>query len=118
MTRIGRCDTVPSSEETLEKILERIRPRLKQVLRNYDIPPQDAEDVLQETFLEALRKWDTIRHKDSWLVGALRFKCSHYWKKQRSERVQGVDLPVLEELSEPQAPAQEQGEILLDLRRL
>lgn len=122
MTPVARSGTFAGNprreEETLEELLERVRPRLKKVLRSYDIPLQDAEDVLQEAFLEAFRKWDTILVKDAWLVGALRFKCSNYWKRQRSERMQGVDLPVLEELSEPQAPAQEQGEILLDLRSL
>ncbi|HEY0514508.1 MAG TPA: sigma-70 family RNA polymerase sigma factor [Thermoanaerobaculia bacterium] len=105
-------------EEPFEKLLERIRPRLARMLRSYDIPLQDAEDLVQEAFLEALRKWDSIHYKDGWILGALRFKCSDYWKKQRSERVLSVDLPLLEELSPPQPPAQEQQEILLDLRRL
>jgi RNA polymerase sigma-70 factor (ECF subfamily) len=87
-------------------------------LRSYDIPLQDAEDILQETLLEALRKWDTIRHKDAWLLGTLRFKCSNYWKRERSGRILAVDLPVLEELSPPQMPEQEQREVLLDLRSL
>jgi RNA polymerase sigma factor (sigma-70 family) len=104
--------------ETLEDLLERIRPRLKRVLRSYDIPVQDAEDVLQDAFLEAFRKWDTIRYKDIWLVGAVRFKCSNYWKRQRAERLLGVDPPVLEELSPPQSPGQEQEEIRHDLRSL
>jgi RNA polymerase sigma-70 factor (ECF subfamily) len=106
------------SPEALEDLLERIRPRLKKVLRSYDIPVQDAEDVLQDTFLEAFRKWDTILYKDIWLIGAVRFKCSNYWKKQRAERLLGVDPPVLEELSPPQSPGQEQEEIRHDLRSL
>ncbi len=109
----------PSPDDrTLLELLEAIRPRLKRLLRSYDIPPEDAEDLVQESILEALRKWGTIRQKDTWLLGTLRFKCSHYWKKRRGDRVEAFDLPELEELSEPQAPDQEQREIAMDLRSL
>jgi RNA polymerase sigma factor (sigma-70 family) len=112
------AEAAEAGAETLEDLLERIRPSLKRVLRSYGIPVQDAEDVLQDALLEALRKWDTIRSKDAWLVGAVRFKCSHYWKRQRGARVQAVDLPVLEELAPLQAPEQEHEEVRLDLHRL
>ncbi|HEV2855532.1 MAG TPA: sigma-70 family RNA polymerase sigma factor [Thermoanaerobaculia bacterium] len=110
---------IPGTErEPLDQFLERIRPRIRRVFRNYDIPLEDAEDILQEALLEALRKWDTIQHLEAWLLGTLGFKCSHYWKRQRGDRVQAVDMPVLEELSPPQPPAQEREEVLLDLHSL
>lgn len=96
-----------------------MRPRLKRILKNYGIPVQDAEDVLQETLLDALQQWPSIRHLESWLCGTLRFKCAKYWKRQRIERLlQVVDPSLLEDLCKPQAPAQEQGDLLADLRRL
>jgi RNA polymerase sigma factor (sigma-70 family) len=104
--------------ETLEELLEKVRPRLKQVLKRYDIPFQDAEDLLQEAFVELFRKWETIRVKDAWLLGTVRFKCSTYWKRRRAERVQAFDLPELTELSPPQPPEQERTEVLHDLRHL
>jgi RNA polymerase sigma factor (sigma-70 family) len=104
--------------ETLEELLEAVRPRLKKVLKVCDIPFQDAEDLLQETFLELLRKWDTVRHKDSWLVGTLRFKCSNYWRNRRAVPVEAFDLPDLDGMATPLAPDQERAEILHDLRRL
>ena len=105
-------------DQTLLELLEAIRPRLKRLLRSYDIPPEDAEDIVQEALLEALRKWGTIRQRDAWLLGTVRFKCSHYWKRKRTDRVEAFDLPELEELSSPQAPDQEQKEISMDLRSL
>jgi len=108
----------PPDDQTFLELLEAIRPRLRRLLRSYDIPPEDAEDLVQESILEALRKWDTIRQKDVWLLGTVRFKCSHYWKKKRGDRVEAFDWDVLEELSAPQAPDQEQKEIALDLRSL
>lgn len=108
----------PGSEETLEEFLERMRPRLKQLLRNCRIPPQDAEDVLQETFTDAFGRWDSIRHKEAWLIGTLRFKCAVYWKKQQDDRVETMDTPVLEGLCRPLPPGQVREEVLCDLRNL
>jgi RNA polymerase sigma factor (sigma-70 family) len=105
-------------EEPLAELLERIRPRIKKMLRKYDIPLQDAEDVVQDALLVALSKWDSIHYKEGWILGAVRFKCSNYWRRQRGERLLGMDLTMLEELSEPQSPGQEQDEIHLDLRSL
>jgi RNA polymerase sigma factor (sigma-70 family) len=108
----------PADDQTFSELLEAVRPRLKRLLRSYDIPPEDAEDIVQEALLDALRKWSTIRHKEVWLLGTVRFKCSNYWRRKRGDRVEAFDLPVLEELSLPQAPGQEQREISLDLRSL
>jgi RNA polymerase sigma factor (sigma-70 family) len=104
--------------EPIEEILERVRPRIKRLLKSNSIPLQDAEDVLQEALLDALRQWDTIRNVEAWLLGTLRFKCAQYWRRQRGERVQSVDPPMLEDLCEPLPPGQERDEVILDLRRL
>ncbi|MFY9826321.1 MAG: sigma-70 family RNA polymerase sigma factor [Thermoanaerobaculia bacterium] len=109
-------DPDPEPEESLEELVRRIRHRLKTVLRSYDIPFQDAEDLLQDSLLEALRKWDTIYNKDCWLVGTLRFKCSNYWKRIRTKIPQTMDLSQLEELCPPLPPPQEKRDEALDLR--
>jgi RNA polymerase sigma factor (sigma-70 family) len=106
----------PEPEETLDEMVRRIRHRLKNVLRNYDIPFQDAEDLLQDSLLDALRKWDAIYNKECWLIGTLRFKCSNYWKRIRTKVPQSLDLPELEELCPPLPPPQEKRDEALDLR--
>jgi len=95
-----------------------MRPRIKKLLRKYDIPFQDAEDVVQDALLVALSKWDTIGYKEGWILSAIRFKCSNYWRRHRNDRLQGMEITLLEELSEPQAPGQEQDEIQHDLRNV
>jgi len=97
-------------------MVRRIRHRLKNVLRSYDIPFQDAEDLLQDSLLDAIRKWDTIYNKECWLIGTLRFKCSNYWKRIRNKIPQPMDLPELEELCEPLPPPQAKRDDVLDLR--
>jgi len=118
VTRPDHAPIPGTDREPLDQFLQRIRPRLKRILRGYDIPWEDAEDLLQESLLEALRKWDSIENLEAWLTGTLGYKCSNYWRRRRGGRIQAVDMPVLEHLSEPQAPAQERDEVLLDLRSL
>lgn len=109
-------DLAPPSEESLHDLVRRIRHRLKNVLRSYDIPFQDAEDLLQDSLLDALRKWDSIYNMEFWLVGTLRFKCSNYWKRLKTKIPQTMDLMDLEELCEPLPPPQEKQDEALDLR--
>ncbi len=114
---VNRANPKPDPpEETLDELVRRIRHRLKHVLRGYDIPFQDAEDLLQDSLLEALRKWDTIYNKECWLIGTLRFKCSNYWKRMRTKIPQAMDLLELEEHCAPLPPPQEKRDDVLDLR--
>lgn len=106
------------SIDALAELLGQLRPRIRQVFANFRIPAHDAEDVLQEALIVAFLKWDTIHTKDAWLIGTLRKKCAFYWKRQREDRLLGVDLASLEGLCEPVAPDQERSEKMLDFAAL
>lgn len=105
-------------EAALADLVWQLRPRIRQVFSNFRIPAFDAEDVLQEVLVIAFLKWDSIRIKDAWLLGTLRKKCALYWKRQRDDRLQGVDFGTLEELCRPVEPGQERIERRLDLAAL
>jgi len=102
----------------LEELIFQLRPRLRQILSSYRVPYPDSEDLLQDTLIAAFCQWDTIQTQDAWLIGTLRNKCAMYWKRQRSNPLQAVDLPILESLSEPLPPVQERSEQLWDLESL
>ena len=102
-------------EEAIEELISQLRPRLRQILTSYRIPYPDSEDLVQDTLVAAFCQWDSIQTQDAWLVGTLRNKCAMYWKRQRSNRLQAVDLLTLESLSEPLPPAQELSQQLWDL---
>jgi RNA polymerase sigma factor (sigma-70 family) len=102
----------------IEELIEQLRPRLRQILSAYRIPYPDSEDLLQDTLIAAFCRWDTIQTQDAWLIGTLRNKCAMYWKRQRSNPLQAVDLPILESLSEPLSPVQERSAQLWDLESL
>jgi RNA polymerase sigma factor (sigma-70 family) len=101
-----------SSGEPLEVVLQRLRPRMARVLGAYRIPCQDADDVLQDALFVALEKWETVRRKELWLLGTVRYKCILYWKRQKARREEAMEVPDLESLAEPQRPAQERLELL------
>ena len=105
-------------EPSLEEILDRMQPRLKRILSRYRIPAQDAEDLLQETFLILVSKWGTIRNPDAWLLATLANRCIIYWRKYRSRLWDLVDTAILELLAEAEAPAQEQSTLRFDLDAL
>jgi DNA-directed RNA polymerase specialized sigma24 family protein len=41
----------PIGRESLDQLLRRLRPRLKQVLGRYRVPAHDAEDLVQEALI-------------------------------------------------------------------
>src|SRR5436309_15991164 len=106
------------AEPSLEELLDRMQPRLKRILARYRIPAQDAEDLLQETFLIMVAKWGTIRNPDAWLLATLANRCIIYWRKYRSRLWDLVDTAILELLAEAEAPAQEKSDLRFDLDSL
>jgi hypothetical protein len=73
----------PELRESLNTLLKSTRPRLERVLRSFEVPPEDAEDILQDAQLTLLYKWDKIRSPENWLVGTVKKKCIMYWRKRR-----------------------------------
>ncbi|WP_323815025.1 sigma-70 family RNA polymerase sigma factor [Cellvibrio sp. NN19] len=63
-----------------------------------------SEDIAQETFIEAWKKLDTLRDPEklkSWLCGILRFKTSHFRRKEAAQPV--ADAHELDEYSDEQS---------------
>lgn len=108
----------PLQEESFDTLLERLRPRLKQILYRYQIPPEDAEDILQEALLATVLKWERIRNPEAWLVVTLKNRCLIYWRRRRGSLCTAVDDGALELLSEPEDPPQERQHLRWDLDHL
>jgi RNA polymerase sigma factor (sigma-70 family) len=106
------------AEPSLEEILGRTESKLKRVLSRYRIPAQDAEDILQDTFLILVSKLGTIRNPEAWLVGTLANRCIIYWRRHRGRLFELVDATILELLAESEAPAQEQSDLRADLEAM
>jgi RNA polymerase sigma factor (sigma-70 family) len=109
----------PQSEEpALEEILARIEPKLKRILFRHRIPAQDADDLLQETLLIMVSKAGSIRNPEAWILATLANRCIIYWRRYRRRLWDQVDTAILELLADPEAPAQDQEELRIDLEGL
>jgi RNA polymerase sigma factor (sigma-70 family) len=94
----------------------------RRVLQYYRIPPEDAEDLVQETLLGALLKRPEIKSLGPWLYGALRLRCLNYWRRRRTADSVVVHLTpaFTEDQLPPLPPGQEHRErrvILAELAR-
>jgi len=107
-----------TEEPPLEELLQRVEPRLKRILFRYRIPAQDADDLLQETFLIMVSKAGSIRNPEAWILATLSNRCVIYWRKQRSRLWDVVDTAILELLADAEAPPQERSELRHDLDSL
>lgn len=99
----------------LNQFLRRVRPKLVRRLRGSGIPEQDAEDLIQQTLLALVDRWEGVRNPEAWVVGAMRKNCLMYWRSRRRRIYDAVDGSVLEWLAAPERPAQERRELGRDL---
>lgn len=108
----------PARAAAFDEFLRGVEPKLKRLLAVYHIPSGDAEDVLQQAMLALLYQWDNVRDPECWLFGTVRRHCLMYWRTHRRRLYSAVDTALLEWLSRPVAPPQEQTELLCDLESL
>lgn len=108
----------PAPERALERSLDELRPRLRSLFARHRIPPEDAEDILQQALLAYLYKRDTVLEFDKWLLGAVRKRCLMYWRGRRRRFYTAIDAAILDELAEEGAPSQDQADFQRDLRRV
>ena len=102
-------------DRPLEPLLRRLHPRLRRELVRYGIPLEDAEDLLQETLMALVFKWDSIRNPEAWLFSTLRNRCVIYWRQKDEAVYDAVDTAILDVLAGPQSPPQEQADLRHDL---
>lgn len=111
--------TQPSiAQQGITEILPRVRPALERVLGGYDIPAEDAEDVLQDSYLVLLHKWEQVQCPEAWLIGTVRKKCIMYWRKRRRRLIDAMEASLLELLVEPARPLQENRDLCRDFERV
>ncbi len=86
-------------EEVFARLSERSRPRLRALLKRYEVAPEDGEDLLQEALLALWRKRTQVRDYEAWLVSALRMECLRYRRRGKQQIYAAVDEAALERLA-------------------
>lgn len=105
--------------ECLAELLARSRPRILGILKAYQIPAADAEDLVQDTVVAALTAWARIENLESWFVTVLRRQCSRHHRRAKMERacLQPADLQELD-LEDTTTPHPRQREAAVEARAL
>lgn len=102
-------------EPRARELLDGFRVDARKLLARFRIPPQDAEDLLQDTLLLYLRSRPDVPCDESWLQGALKNRCLVYWRERRRRFYRIMDSALLDALAEPTAPCQEHRVFLQDV---
>lgn len=91
------------SERVLENLVRAFEPRARAIVGYHGIPPQDGEDLVQQTYLTYLRRRTEVRNPEAWLAGTLRKSCLMFWRARRNGWLSYADDAFLEKrpLAEP-----------------
>ena len=88
--------------EEFEKLLCEVSSGLERFVR-YRLPSQtDAEDVLQEVYLSAYRKFSGLKNKEAfkpWIISIARNKCKDYFRAKAAQMEISVEELSRQELS-------------------
>ena len=82
--------------EDLADLLRRTWSRQQKILASYHVPPEDAEDLVQETLMQFVHKRRDIHSPEQWLGGALRNQCRMYWRTRSRRLTVAVDDAILD----------------------
>lgn len=93
----------------IEELLERLQPKMRRILARYQIPVEDAEDIVQQTMLDLVYKQELINNPEGWVLGSVRNRCVIYWRKRRSQLYDAVDSAILELVAQPAGPSPQDG---------
>lgn len=73
------------TEQEFEQMVERLRPRLMQMGREFFGSDTEAEEVVQETWLRAWNVRDRVELTDAYILRIARNCCVSMWRGQRTQ---------------------------------
>src|SRR6266446_6985153 len=91
-------DTISDVTDTIDTLLTNAIPRLLRLAHAQGVPPDAAEDIIQETLLEAWRHLNALRDPnrfDAWLNGICRNVCLRWLRSQNITTTRLVSLSKL-----------------------
>ena len=104
--------------EAFARLASGIKPTAIRICRRYRIPPQDAEDLIQQALIAFFDARDEVENPETWLAGTLRNHCLMYWRRRRRRLYNAVDSAILDEVADPALSKQETMELSHDLGRM
>ena len=102
-------------QDELPELLQQLEKDFARILSRYQVPRQDAEDIVQDLVVLFLSKRAEIHTPGAWLTGTLRLRCLLYWRKRRSRLLDSMDEALLDLIADPKGPRQDRDDIQRDL---
>ena len=101
--------------DEFQKLLEKEKVNVERFVRFKVHLKADADDILQEVFITAYKKFNQLKNKDSfkaWIISIARNKCSDYFR----EKANRLEIPI-ELLSEKGITASRYGASVIETVR-
>jgi len=109
MMSAERVDGPDDPGDELRELMDHERSRFGAILSSWRIPPQDADDLVQNVLIQFVRKRRDIQQPSPWLKGALKNECRMYWRTRRRSLTVAVDTELLDVADDESMPAQERA---------
>ncbi len=78
------------SERSLELLglLQALRPRILDLLASYQVPEEQAVEIVHDTFIALAVRWNRVGNRQAWLLGTLEARCRACAEERRAEAVE------------------------------
>ena len=106
------------SERVLENLVKTFEPRARAIIGYHGIPPQDGEDLVQQTLLTYLSRQDEVHSPEAWLAGTLRRRCLMFWRSQRQGWLCFTDDSFLDSRPTPEISPEDRVAVSADLSKV
>jgi RNA polymerase sigma-70 factor (ECF subfamily) len=83
--------SAPRVASELDRLLIEFEGQIYGTFARFSVPPQDAEDILQDGLLALVTKAASIHNPGPWLLAALRHGCVSYWRRRRRWLYEQID---------------------------
>jgi RNA polymerase sigma factor (sigma-70 family) len=96
-----------------------VRPKLRRLLMAWRVPPEDADDLVQDSLLALVHAWHhmhAVASREAWLLGTLHLTILQYRRRRAQERRLQEALSV--ERAAAESPPQERQDSARDVAAL
>ena len=105
------------SDSAITALLAKMRPQMDRLFKVFEIPPSDAEDLLQEILTSLLIHWQKIERLEGWMLSALRNQCFQHLQRRYRSRLQ-IEPEELDRLPSHWDVSRLRADLLLDVWHL
>lgn len=98
--------------------MRHLQPKMVEILSRFEIPVDDAEEILGELFLALQVQRGAISQPERWLLASLRIRCARYWRQRRETLCLSIDSGLLSLFSSSEVPEEEKSQVRKRLEQL